>query len=74
MKKISLALVCVAVAAAAHGVEFALGVGAYEGRAAFKELRITDAAGKVVYSNDFVTPDAVKGWLPAGRGVWKCGG
>ena len=68
------AALVVAAVCSAHGAEFALGVGAYEGRAAFKELRITDAAGKVVYSNDFATPDAVKDWLPAGRGVWKCGG
>ena len=57
----------------AWAVDFRLGVGTYEGKAAFRELRITDAAGKVVYSNDFATPDAVKGWIPAGRGVWKCG-
>ena len=74
MKKIVLALACAALGVATQGAEFALGVGAYEGRAAFQELRITDAAGKVVYSNDFATPDAVKDWLPAGRGVWKCGG
>jgi hypothetical protein len=67
-------MACATLGVATHGVEFALGVGAYEGRAAFKDLRITDAAGKVVYSNDFATPDAVKDWLPAGRGVWKCGG
>ncbi len=72
MNKIGLLLVCAAASAAAQGAEFALGVGAYEGRAAFKELRITDEAGKVVYSNDFATPDAVKGWKSAGRGVWKC--
>ena len=58
----------------AFGVEFRLGVGSYEGRALFKELRITDAEGKVVYSNDFPSPDAVKGWISAGRGAWKCGG
>ena len=57
----------------AGAVDFRLGVGAYEGRAAFRELRITDATGKVVYSNDFATPDAVKEWIPAGRGTWKCG-
>jgi len=34
-----------AASAAVQGAEFALGVGAYEGRAAFKELRITDEAG-----------------------------
>ena len=73
-KKIGLALACAAVAVVAYGVEFALGVGAYEGRAAFKDLRIVDADAKVVYSNDFATPDAVKDWLSAGRGVWKCGG
>ena len=60
MKKIGLVLACAAMTAAAHGAEFALGVGAYEGRAAFKELRIVDADAKVVYSNDFATPDAVK--------------
>ena len=59
---------------AAYGAEFRLGVGAYEGRAAFRELRITDNAGKIVYSNDFATPDAVKGWVSEGRGVWKCEG
>ena len=74
MNKIGLVLACAAASAAVQGAEFALGVGAYEGRAAFKELRITDAAGKVVYSNDFATPDAVKGWNSAGRGAWKCGG
>ena len=69
MKKVVLVLACTAAGAVAHGAEFALGVGAYEGRAAFKELRVADAEGKVVYSNDFATPDAVKDWLPAGRGV-----
>ena len=74
MKKIALIVACAALSNIAHGAEFALGVGAYEGRAAFRDLRIVDATGEVVYSNDFATPDAVKDWLPAGRGVWTCGG
>ena len=74
IKQFGFVLAFAAVASVAHGVEFSLGVGAYEGRAAFKELRIVDADAKEVYSNDFATPDAVKGWLSAGRGVWKCGG
>ena len=68
MKKIGLVLACAAMTAAAHGAEFALGVGAYEGRAAFKELRIVAAEAKVVYSNDFATPDAAKDRRHAGRG------
>jgi len=74
IKKFNFVLVFAAVTAAAQGAEFALGVGAYEGRAAFKNLRVADANAKIIYSNDFVSPDAVKDWLPAGRGVWKCGG
>ena len=74
-KRMVTVLACAAaVCGTVHGAEFALGVGAYEGRAAFKELRITDATGKVIYANDFSSPDAVKDWIPAGRGVWKCGG
>ena len=74
MKYITLIAACLALCSAASGAEFRLGVGAYEGRAAFRELRITDNDGKVVYSNDFATPDAVKGWVSEGRGTWKCGG
>jgi alpha-N-arabinofuranosidase len=74
MRRTGLILACAALCGLAHGVEFTLGVGAYEGRAAFKQLRIVDASGKEVYSNDFASPDSVKGWIPAGRGEWKCGG
>jgi len=73
-KIVAVAMVSAVLCNAACGAEFRLGVGAYEGRAAFRELRITDNDGKVVYSNDFATPDAVKGWVLEGRGVWKCGG
>ena len=73
-KIVAMTMMSAALYNAACGAEFRLGVGAYEGRAAFRELCITDHAGKVVYSNDFATPDAVKGWVSEGRGTWKCDG
>ena len=58
MRRTGLILACAALCGLAHGVEFTLGVGAYEGRAAFKQLRVVDASGKEVYSNDFASPDS----------------
>lgn len=65
---LSVLLGCVA----AHGVGYRLGVGAYEGTAAFKDLRIVAADGTCVYSNNFASAAAVKDWMPAGRGMWSC--
>ena len=57
MKKVVLALACAVAGAVAHGAEFALGVGAYEGRAAFKELRVADAEGKEKGRTGFNLPE-----------------
>ena len=50
MTKEIMAAACLCAGIAAHGFEFSLGVGTYEGRAAFRELRVTDAAGKVIFT------------------------
>ena len=57
----------------ALAVDFRLGVGAFQGTAAFSDLRVTDAKNEVVYQNDFKSVDGVKDWVAFGPGKWVCG-
>ena len=47
------------------------GVGTYKGKAAFKDLKVTDASGKVLWQGDFSNTDAIKDWIKVGGGSWK---
>ncbi len=72
LKRIALVAVCAALCNVALAVEFQMGVGAFGGKAAFRDLRIADASGKVLYSGDFSDASSIKGWKQHGEGKWVC--
>lgn len=53
------------------GDDLRFGVGSWSGQAAFKDVRVVDASGKVLYENSFATADAVKDWKSFGSGKWE---
>ncbi|MBO7655547.1 MAG: alpha-L-arabinofuranosidase, partial [Kiritimatiellae bacterium] len=53
------------------GAKLRFGVGSWSGQAAFKDVRVVDADGKVLYENALTTPDAVKDWKRFGSGKWE---
>ncbi|MCQ2393196.1 MAG: hypothetical protein MJ249_02825 [Kiritimatiellae bacterium] len=47
------------------------GVGTWSGAAAFKDFKVTDATGRVLYANSFADAEALKGWKAQGAGQWS---
>jgi len=64
-------MMAAAMAMAAGAEGFRYGLGAFDGQAAFKALRVVDPTGKVLYANDFKDPESIKGWISFGNGEWK---
>ena len=53
------------------GDSLRFGVGSWSGRAAFKDVRIVDAGGKVLYENPLSDAGAAKDWKRFGPGRWE---